>query len=69
MLIYTCPRCGADLLTHVVTTLPPIVVYHCPKCGWEKEEKPILPDEDIRIPYPENEGADGERKEDVEETD
>ena len=38
MIVYTCPKCGADLCFSVVCTYPPINVTECPKCGWRSEQ-------------------------------
>lgn len=38
MIIYTCPKCGADLFHYTITTFPPIPVYECTKCGWRHED-------------------------------
>lgn len=53
MIIYTCPRCGADIYSYVVTTFPPIIIRSCSNCGWRYEEKSVFVDDIIRIPYPE----------------
>lgn len=53
MIIYTCPRCGADLYTYVVTTFPPITINSCSKCGWRYEDKCAATDDIIRVPFPE----------------
>ena len=50
MIIYTCPRCGADLYSYVVTTIPPITIHSCSKCGWRHEEK--HESDIVRIPLP-----------------
>lgn len=47
MIIYTCPKCGHDLLSEVLTCLPPIHRDYCPNCGWRHEES----EEVVRIPY------------------
>lgn len=47
MIIYTCPKCGHDLLSEVLTCLPPIHRDYCPNCGWSHEER----EEVVRIPY------------------
>ena len=48
-IIYTCPRCGNDLLETVLTCDPPIYKKECKHCGWSHEEREKV----IRIPYPE----------------
>ena len=57
MVIYTCPKCGADLLASVICTYPPIDCMDCPSCGWHWESRP----EPIeRVPFSEKEAMDGE---------
>ena len=51
MIIYTCPRCGHDLQTYVITTIPPITERSCLGCGWSVEEHQ---EKDIRVPYPQD---------------
>ena len=48
MIIYTCPKCGADLEELVLCSYPPKYKKRCPKCGYSytEESDPI-----IRIPY------------------
>lgn len=40
MIIETCPRCGTELMNHVIDTYPPIPCKYCPACGWRWEGKP-----------------------------
>lgn len=47
-IIYTCPKCGADLYDMALPTNPPIYKKQCLKCGWVSGEKQ---EESIRIPY------------------
>ena len=49
-IIYTCPKCGADLRHICITTYPGIDRIECSKCDWyyEQERQDIL-----RIPFPE----------------
>lgn len=47
MIVETCPECGHDLQTLVLTSLPPVHVWSCPKCGWRHEER----EEIIRLPF------------------
>lgn len=47
MIIYTCPKCGHDLLSEVLTCNPPIHRNYCPSCGWENSRS----EEVVRIPY------------------
>lgn len=58
-LIYTCPKCGADLDEAVLTTYPPKYMKVCKnmKCGWHYIEEP---EEDavVRIPYEPEKKAD-----------
>ena len=48
VLIETCPECGYDLLTAVITTYPPIPVKQCYHCGWRWEGKA---DDIQRVPF------------------
>ena len=50
MIVYTCPKCGHDLLEEAVTTYPPIYVKRCPNCGWKHETKSNI----VRVPFQEN---------------
>lgn len=47
MIVYTCPKCGGDLQTSVLTCIPPIHKYKCMKCGWTHEAK----EEVVRVPF------------------
>jgi transcription elongation factor Elf1 len=47
MIIYACPRCGADLQIICYTTYPAIYDYVCPVCGWSHEERETVE----RIPF------------------
>lgn len=47
IIIYTCPKCGGDLIETVIDTFPPFHVQECVKCGWKEETR----DEVIRLPY------------------
>jgi len=53
MLIYTCPKCGHDLMVSVLTCIPPIYKYECVKCGWSHEER----EEVVRVPFVEPQPA------------
>jgi len=59
MIIFTCPKCGADLSPEVLTMMPPITVFRCYKCGYRAEEKSWMAV--VRIPYREKEEKDGEK--------
>ena len=48
MIIYTCPRCGTDLIDTVICTYPPKVQRWCPSCGWTYTEDH---EEVIRVPF------------------
>ena len=37
-IIYTCPRCGADLIDTIICTYPPKDQKWCPSCGWTYTE-------------------------------
>lgn len=47
MTIYTCPRCGSDLVAICYTTYPPTSAYICEKCGWEKMKQETIE----RVPF------------------
>ena len=49
MIIFTCPKCGEDLVDCCLTTFPPTHKVYCPECGWEQKETDADPV--IRIPY------------------
>ena len=55
MIIYTCPRCGTDLIDTVICTYPPKVQKWCPSCGWTYTEDH---EEVIRVPFGGNLGSD-----------
>ena len=48
MIIYTCPRCGTNLVDMVICTYPPKVQKWCPSCGWSYTEDH---EEVIRVPF------------------
>ena len=48
MIIYTCPKCGTDLINTVLCTYPPKVQKWCPSCGWIYMEDH---EEVVRIPF------------------
>ena len=33
-IIYTCPKCGGDLMELTLTINPPIPKKQCKRCGW-----------------------------------
>ncbi len=47
MTIYTCPKCGADLMFYCIATYPPIDVACCTHCGWEHKKMQKVE----RVPY------------------
>lgn len=47
MIIYTCPKCGHDLMSEVIDCYPPIHRDFCPSCGWSHSSE----EEVIRIPF------------------
>ena len=53
MIIYTCPRCGADLIDTVICTYPPKVQKRCHSRGWTYMENL---EEAVRIPFGGNHG-------------
>lgn len=50
MIIYTCPECGHDLMSEVLTCNPPIHKNYCPNCGWSHSKQ----EEVVRIPFNDN---------------
>ena len=46
-IIYTCPKCGADLEEIVLASNPPQHQKRCRSCGWEHTEREDV----VRIPY------------------
>lgn len=48
MVIFTCPKCGSDLILITYTTNPPQDAFIC-SCGWHHYRKT----EEIRIPFEE----------------
>lgn len=51
MIIETCPRCGADLVTFVLTCDPPVPKKECLCCGWSWTGEP---EEITRVPFGED---------------
>lgn len=51
MIVYTCPKCGSELINYVLTSYPPIYVTKCSNCDWETRKS----DKIIKIPYNEEE--------------
>ena len=47
MIVYTCPKCGGDLVSLVLTSYPPQYKEECPNCGWNHTESDTI----TRIPY------------------
>ena len=52
IIIETCPKCGADLISTVIATFPPIPRKVCPNCSWHWEGRQ---EEIKRIPFQEKE--------------
>lgn len=48
MIVETCPRCGADLVSFLLTCDPPIPQKACHCCGWRWTGEP---EEVVRIPF------------------
>ena len=46
--IYTCPKCGSDLVAITTASIPPIKSMMCMDCGWHSDEER---EEIVRIPY------------------
>ena len=49
-IIETCPKCGADIESLILTSLPPIPVKRCTRCDWRWEGRQ---DDVIRVPFTE----------------
>lgn len=49
IIIYTCPKCGADTDEYMIATYPPIYKRVCTKCDWSYQEK--QQPQEIRIPF------------------
>lgn len=48
-IIYTCPKCGADLEEIVLTSLPPVYEKRCNNCGYVYREE--RGQQTIRVPF------------------
>lgn len=48
--IYTCPKCGKDLQSVMLTTNPPQHQYKCYGCGWSHTTMPS--EHQLRVPFP-----------------
>lgn len=48
MIVETCPRCGHDLVSFVLTCHPPVPKKYCPYCGWTWTGEP---EEIVRVPF------------------
>lgn len=48
MIVYTCPKCGADLQEVCFPTYPPQYRKECWNCGWKSDTER---EEIVRIPY------------------
>lgn len=56
--IETCPKCGSDLVSHMLASYPPVPHKHCSKCGWQWTGKA---EQVVRVPFntnPEAEDSD-----------
>lgn len=47
-IIYTCPKCGHDLVDVCLCSLPPRNAMYCMNCGFQTEAES---EEIVRIPY------------------
>lgn len=47
MIVYTCPKCGADLMFYCIDTYPPINVASCTHCGWRHKKRQEIE----KVPY------------------
>lgn len=59
MIVYTCPRCGRDLMYRVMTVYPPIYLTECTHCGWSDKHK----DRIERVTYQHENGGEQRRTE------
>ncbi len=50
MIIETCPKCGHDLMSLVLTSYPPIHKKECHNCGWSWSKT----EEIVRVPFNED---------------
>jgi hypothetical protein len=48
MIVETCPRCGTNLVSFVLTCDPPVPKKYCPDCGWSWTGEP---EEIVRVPF------------------
>lgn len=48
MIVETCPRCGANLVSFALTCDPPVPKKYCPYCGWDWTGEP---EEIVRVPF------------------
>lgn len=48
MIVETCPRCGANLVSFVLTCDTPVPKKYCPNCGWNWTGEP---EEIVRVPF------------------
>ena len=39
MIIYTCPKCGHDLIQYALAVYPPRYVIECMNCGFKDEQQ------------------------------
>lgn len=54
IIIETCPKCGSDLVSHMLACLPPKLHKHCSRCGWQWTGEA---EQVVRVPFnpdPEN---------------
>jgi len=47
LIVYTCPKCGSDLISIVLASYPPVEVTTCSKCGWRHS----TPEQIFRMPF------------------
>lgn len=48
MVVEVCPKCGADIISEIICTYPPIPVKRCTKCDWDWEGEQ---EEILRVPF------------------
>ena len=50
MIVYTCPKCGAELRSICICTYPASYYEECFQCGWKSPERK---EEIVSVSYPE----------------
>lgn len=61
MIVYTCPKCGSDLMSMRLCSYPPVEVTACSKCGWRYGKRETI----TYVPFPVDEAATAINEEDL----